>query len=1170
MGTVHSTDLQSLSAADDLLGHQDVGSARQLGRVSRDVLAAQLAGSGPLADRINEVAVGGGILVKLLSELNAIVAPPPNTPAEIRTNPPGGPNEGHWRKTGAVGVEGWEFVAPFDSALEASLGLVRSRAPVAVEWVGIDTYVPGVTDTSSRDRIKITFPLDDDRTAQPGTSIILRVPDGVTNTYGNPRIGVEADDDWRQMRRHDLTSIQAGEIKPGVYILTAVEDVKFPGGRGYVFPKGTLQAEEEGDFGVIDAKADEALALRTDVWGLKEPGRPGGEGRWSYTADWSGVNPEPIARGIVVRSPKGLGDVLLLRGLEAAGGKIDLVQGRPQALAPGQIYSFDVTFDRVVNPSGSEPVEVRLQRLDGDLAPLGGGPVLVAAYNPVSADAPKRVRVYLGLDGVAFPTLGQDEVAFAVASGTAFVRAGLVLNGTTHQTHVAELTEIRGAPEATKAPIVHSHSATDIDDATALGRSVLMAGSEAAARAAIGAASTDAATTLAAGLMSGADKTKLDGVAAGATANDTDANLKNRANHTGSQPISTVTGLQAALDAEEDARLTAVTALGEGLAEEISERETADDALWVRAGRLVVEQSESPWAFTIRDAATRKIVFALNRNTGQVFGKLSDLSVDALNLLANEGFADVSARASRITLGDSDSGTRFGLRQSDGSYVVRVGWDSVLEVVGMRVGTRSDAPVETIVGRRKRRGLPAQSYIGVEKLTGHTRLRIAETSRPQLAQDLIATGLFAGVGSAAEPGGPVEFLMSEGDSRSVGGSGSADGQAAVYPDAIDELLGLMFNVGASPNGDVERPPSEFISLEPLHDSLNPNIPAVVTTQLTGALAWRRARDVEAGRMKATTLSYSNGCGGATIQDIGPSGPRLFENGTIATLAAKRLAAERNRTVVAPYVFLKLGMNNRSTAQATIRSLIEAHIAERSTQIMSILGQAVPPYFILSQTETPAQNAGLARNQIAMAQYEVAEANPGVVLGICPYWFKDDFGMPADSGEDRVHNYSKGYALEGEWNAEIKLAVDLARVAADDPALPAGDVWKGIKPQSVTRVGAELRVSFWPNQIVAPLVFDTTWFPAADDFGIHPYTADLASRLTISGAGWDIDGLDLVCTLSSDPGGPVMVTAGYTLGAGAIDRSGTWINLRDSAEIPTAIVPGGVRPHWSQCWKMLSN
>lgn len=62
-----------------------------------------------------------------------------------------------------------------------------------------------------------------------------------------------------------------------------------------------------------------------------------------------------------------------------------------------------------------------------------------------------------------------------------------------------------------------------------------------------------AATTGAAGSMSAADKTKLDGVATGATANATDAALRDRSTHTGTQAISTVTGLQTAIDAKLDA-----------------------------------------------------------------------------------------------------------------------------------------------------------------------------------------------------------------------------------------------------------------------------------------------------------------------------------------------------------------------------------------------------------------------------------------------------------------------------------------------------------------------------------------------------------------------------------------------------------------------------------------
>jgi hypothetical protein len=56
------------------------------------------------------------------------------------------------------------------------------------------------------------------------------------------------------------------------------------------------------------------------------------------------------------------------------------------------------------------------------------------------------------------------------------------------------------------------------------------------------------ATGAAAGFMSPSDFTKLAGVATGATANDTDANLKARANHTGTQLASTISDFNSAAD----------------------------------------------------------------------------------------------------------------------------------------------------------------------------------------------------------------------------------------------------------------------------------------------------------------------------------------------------------------------------------------------------------------------------------------------------------------------------------------------------------------------------------------------------------------------------------------------------------------------------------------------
>jgi hypothetical protein len=78
-----------------------------------------------------------------------------------------------------------------------------------------------------------------------------------------------------------------------------------------------------------------------------------------------------------------------------------------------------------------------------------------------------------------------------------------------------------------------------------------------------GKASTALVTTSTNGLMLATDKVRLNGMADNATANSPDATLLARANHTGTQAISTVVGLQTALDGKQtlDGDLTAIAAL---------------------------------------------------------------------------------------------------------------------------------------------------------------------------------------------------------------------------------------------------------------------------------------------------------------------------------------------------------------------------------------------------------------------------------------------------------------------------------------------------------------------------------------------------------------------------------------------------------------------------------
>lgn len=139
---------------------------------------------------------------------------------------------------------------------------------------------------------------------------------------------------------------------------------------------------------------------------------------------------------------------------------------------------------------------------------------------------------------------------------------------------------VNGLQEALdgKAAVVHTHAASEISDSTAPGRAVLTAATAAAQRTALGlgtAATTaasdyataaqgllaasavqpgdpvsDLAETASAKIMTAAERTKLAGIATGATANATDAALRDRATHTGVQAISTVADLQDALDAK--------------------------------------------------------------------------------------------------------------------------------------------------------------------------------------------------------------------------------------------------------------------------------------------------------------------------------------------------------------------------------------------------------------------------------------------------------------------------------------------------------------------------------------------------------------------------------------------------------------------------------------------
>lgn len=112
-----------------------------------------------------------------------------------------------------------------------------------------------------------------------------------------------------------------------------------------------------------------------------------------------------------------------------------------------------------------------------------------------------------------------------------------------------------------------------------------------------------AATTAADGFMSAADKTKLNSMANGATANSADAVLLARGNHTGTQAISTVTGLQAALDSKGAASTTVNAQTGTAYTSVLGDANNAVSMTNAAANTFTVPPASSV-AYAIGDSIT--------------------------------------------------------------------------------------------------------------------------------------------------------------------------------------------------------------------------------------------------------------------------------------------------------------------------------------------------------------------------------------------------------------------------------------------------------------------------------------------------------------------------------------------------------------------------------------
>jgi hypothetical protein len=189
------------------------------------------------------------------------------------------------------------------------------------------------------------------------------------------------------------------------------------------------------------------------------------------------------------------------------------------------------------------------------------------------------------------------------------------------------------------------------------------------------AATLPEATTTDAGKLSVGDKAKLNSIASNATANASDAELRDRATHTGEQAISTVTGLQTALDGKEAAGAAASAqsaAISAAATDATTKANAAQSAAISAAATDATTKANAAQSAAISAAATDATTKAASAQSAAISAAATDATTKAnaaqsaaISAAATDATTKAaSAQSAAISAAATDATTKANAAQS--------------------------------------------------------------------------------------------------------------------------------------------------------------------------------------------------------------------------------------------------------------------------------------------------------------------------------------------------------------------------------------------------------------------------------------------------------------------------------------------------------------------------